>query len=100
MYPVLITLGRFTIRTYGVIVAIATITGIFVALHYAKTYQGIDEDSFLNFTVWTIIGGILGSRIFWILVSPGADFILKILNTSLQYGKEAYPLKVCLLVVL
>jgi phosphatidylglycerol:prolipoprotein diacylglycerol transferase len=77
MYPVLITLGRFSIRTYGVIVAIATITGIFVALHYAKTYQGIDEDSFLNFTIWTIIGGILGARIFWILVSPGADFYFK-----------------------
>ena len=77
MYPVLITIGTFTIRTYGVIVAIATITGIFVALHYAKTYEGIDEDSFLNFAIWTIIGGILGSRIFWILVSPGADYYFK-----------------------
>ena len=77
MYPILVTIGTFTIRTYGVIVAIATITGIFVALHYAKTYEGIDEDSFLNCAIWTIIGGILGSRIFWILVSPGADYYFK-----------------------
>jgi phosphatidylglycerol:prolipoprotein diacylglycerol transferase len=77
MYPILITIGKFSIRTYGVIVAIATITGIFVALHYAKTYKKIDEDAFLNFTIWTILGGIVGARIFWILTAPDLSFYLQ-----------------------
>ena len=76
MYPVLIKIGSFTIRTYGVIVAIATIAGIFIAMHYTEKFKITDEDTFLTIAIWTIIGGILGARIFWILVSPNVSYYL------------------------
>lgn len=69
MYPVLIRIGNFELRTYGVIVAIAAIVGILTALRYVKD-RGIDEDTFLNVVIWALIGGILGARVFWVFVSP------------------------------
>ena len=74
MHPIFITIGHFTIRTYGVIVAIAVITGIFVSMHYSNKFKLMDEDTFLDIVIWTIVGGILGARIFWILVSPGTSY--------------------------
>ncbi len=76
MYPIFIKIGSFTIRTYGVIVAVATITGIFIAMHYSDKFKITDEDTFFTVAIWAIVGGILGARIFWILVSPGLSFYL------------------------
>lgn len=77
MFPILIRIGEFTIRTYGAIVAIAVITGIFISMHYATKYKGIDEDTFINMAIWLIVGGILGARIFWIFTSPWVDYYLQ-----------------------
>jgi phosphatidylglycerol:prolipoprotein diacylglycerol transferase len=76
MYPILFHIGNFTLRTYGVIVALAMIAGIFLAMHFAKTRLKISEDDFLSVAIWAIVGGIVGARIFWILVSPGLSFYL------------------------
>ncbi len=76
MYPIFIHIGKFTIRTYGVIVATALIVGLLIAMHYAEKFKVTDEDTFLSISIWTIIGGILGARIFWILVSPDLSFYL------------------------
>ncbi len=76
MYPIFLHIGKFTIRTYGVIVALALIAGILIAMHYSNKFKVTDEDTFLSVAIWTIIGGILGARIFWILVSPNLSFYL------------------------
>ncbi len=76
MYPILFTIGNYELRTYGVIVAIAVIAGIFVALRYI-TERGVDEDTFLSVVIWAIIGGILGARVFWVFVSPYLSTYLK-----------------------
>ena len=77
MYPIFLHIGHFTIRTYGVIVAVAIISGILIALHYSNKFHITDEDTFLSASIWAIIGGVLGARIFWILVSPDLSFYLK-----------------------
>jgi len=74
MHPIFITIGNFTIRSYGVIVAIAVIVAIFVSLHYSNKFKMFVEDTFLNITIWAIVGGILGARILWILTSPYVSF--------------------------
>ncbi len=76
MYPILFHIGSFTVRTFGVIIATATIAGIFLAMHFAKTRMKISEDDFLNIAIWAIIGGIIGARIFWILTSPWLSFYI------------------------
>lgn len=76
MFPILFRIGNFELRTYGVIVAIAAITGIFVALKYVKE-KGIDEDTFLNVVIIALIFGILGARVFWVFVSPYLSTYLK-----------------------
>jgi len=43
-------------------------------MHYANKFKVVDEDTFLSIVIWTIVGGILGSRISWILVSPDVSF--------------------------
>jgi len=76
MYPILFHIGNFTVRTYGVVVAIATIAGIFLAMHFAETRMKISEDDFLSVAIWAIIGGIIGARLFWIFTSPWVSFYL------------------------
>jgi len=76
MYPVLIRIGNYELRTYGVIVAIAAITGILAGLRYVKD-RGIDEDTFLSVVIWALVGGIMGARIFWVFVSPDLTTYLR-----------------------
>jgi len=76
MFPVLIEIGKFQLRTYGVLVAIAAIAGIFAALKYVVK-KGVNEDAFLNVVIFTLIFGILGARVFWVFVSPYLSTYLK-----------------------
>ncbi len=107
MYPIFIKIGGFTIRTYGVIVAIATIAGILIAMHYAEKFHVTDEDTFLTIAIWTIIGGIIGARIFWILVSPNLSYyianpqhILAIWEGGLSFEGTAFGGLITLYIVL
>lgn len=70
MFPIIFRIGNFTLRSYGLFVAIAVIFGVLFAMDYAIKKKQIDEDTFLNIAIWTIIGGIIGARIFWVLTSP------------------------------
>ncbi len=70
MFPVLLKVGNLVIRTYGVIVAIAVITGILVSDKYIVEKHIVDEDTFLNIAIWAIVGGAIGARILWVLTSP------------------------------
>ncbi len=70
MYPVLIKSGNFVLRTYGLFVAIAAVTGILTSWHFARRRNLLDEDTFYNIAIWAIIGGVVGARVFWILTSP------------------------------
>ncbi len=42
MFPDLITIGNFTIHTYGVLTAIGLLVGFYVGLYFAKK-EGISE---------------------------------------------------------
>lgn len=77
MFPILFKIGNFTLRTYGVMVALAVVVALIISMKYAEKYKKIDEDTFLNIAIWTIIGGIIGARIFWVLSSPWLSDYLK-----------------------
>lgn len=65
MFPVLVKIGPLTIHTYGVLIA----TGFLVALGLAVKQAGrtgISQDRILDFAIYTLLAGIIGSRIFFV----------------------------------
>ncbi len=66
MFPDLINIGGFTIHTYGVLAAIGLLAGYYVGLHFAKK-EAIKEKDYENFFIFTVLGGIVGARIAYII---------------------------------
>ncbi len=65
MFPVLLRIGSFELHTYGVLVAIAVLTGIWISTREAHR-KGIDVNKFLDAIFWVIIGGIFGARLWYL----------------------------------
>jgi len=66
MYPELFHIGPITIRTYGLMLAIA----FFVGVLYVRWVTGRDRkpfEPFLSVSYIMIFGGILGARLFYVL---------------------------------
>jgi phosphatidylglycerol---prolipoprotein diacylglyceryl transferase len=68
MHPILFSIGPFTLKTYGLLVAIAFAVSVYLAWKQARR-EGVDSDTFLDMTVWIVLGGILGARLLYVLVS-------------------------------
>ncbi len=69
MYPKLLTIGPFTISTYGVCIALGALLGITLISREAKK-QGYDQQKILDLTFYLLIAAIIGSRVFYILLNP------------------------------
>jgi len=68
MYPDLLTIGSFTIHTYGVCIALGALLGITLISHEAKK-QGYDQQQILDLTFYLLVAAIIGSRIFYIILN-------------------------------
>ena len=83
MFPILLEIGSFSIKSYGLMLAIAVI----VCMHFLKKdaakSPGIDKEKIYDLVFWSVLGGILGARIFFILL-------------NVQYFVE-YPLEIVML---
>ncbi|WP_297472933.1 prolipoprotein diacylglyceryl transferase [Persephonella sp.] len=66
MFPDLIKIGDFTIHTYGVLVALGLIASYLTALKFGKK-EGIDHKKIDNLFTFTVIGGIVGARVAYVL---------------------------------
>ena len=66
MYPELFSIGNFTIYTYGVLVAL----GFFVGMQYIVKYSKniINKQQIYDFLFYIILVGIIGARIFYVLL--------------------------------
>jgi len=71
MYPILFQFGKLTIYTYGLFVAIGFMAGILLAKREAKLL-GEDPDKILDLSFYILIAAIVGSRLLYIVMSPGA----------------------------
>jgi phosphatidylglycerol:prolipoprotein diacylglycerol transferase len=77
MHPRLLTLptfdllgrawGPFTLHTYGVLLAIAFLAGLWVASRQAKK-SGMDPSRITDMAVWVLIAGLLGAKLLLVLV--------------------------------
>jgi phosphatidylglycerol---prolipoprotein diacylglyceryl transferase len=68
MFPILFHLGPLTIRTYGAMVAIAFLASLQMARKAARARR-IGEPFLLDLVAILIVTGLLGARLFYILVN-------------------------------
>ena len=61
------TLGPFTLHTYGVLLAIAFLAGLWVASRQAKR-SGLDAGRVVDMAVWVLIAGLVGAKLLLVLV--------------------------------
>ena len=74
MHPVLIEIGHFTIRWYGVMIATACIVGIWVAGKEAER-KGFDKKIIQDFSLYAIIGAIIGARFYYVVFGDWSRFL-------------------------
>ena len=70
MLPTLIEVGDFRIHTFGVMVAVGFIMGIWWCGREAGRV-GADKNKILDLTFWLLISGMLGARILFVIVNWG-----------------------------
>jgi phosphatidylglycerol:prolipoprotein diacylglycerol transferase len=70
MHPVLIRFGPFAIHTYGFLIAVGFLVGLWLAVIQAKK-EGIPPNKILDLGFYILLAAIIGSRLFFILVNAG-----------------------------
>lgn len=66
MNPIIFTIGNFEIRWYSVMLLIAFLVGYFFINREAKRFE-IEKDFIFNLIFWTLIFGIVGARIYYVM---------------------------------
>jgi len=74
MHPIIAKIGPFTIYSYGIMVAIAFLFGIFIARREAVR-KNIKPDLVYDLGFYLLIGSIIGARIYYILFFGLKDFL-------------------------
>lgn len=76
MYPVLVQLGPFQLRSYGVVVALSFFLGLWLAVREARR-KGVDPALVQDFAFYALIGGIVGARLYFVAFSEPAYYLSK-----------------------
>ena len=85
MYPELFRIGSFPIHTYGILLVLGLMTALFVAARLAKN-DGLAKENIYDLGLWTIIGGLLGSKLLMLLVEDNVQiFSLDFLRSGGVY---------------
>ncbi len=74
MHPVLIQIGPFTIRWYGVMIAAAILLSVWLAGREGVR-KGFEKQKIQDFSFLVIIAGIVGARIYFVLFSGLGNFL-------------------------
>ncbi len=68
MYPIICSIGPIHIYSYGLMLAIAVVVCAFLMSRDAKT-MGIDSQVIFDCVFWVILVGLLGARLFYIILN-------------------------------
>lgn len=71
--PIILSIGHFMLRWYGLIVLAAISVGVWIGTKEARR-KGISEEAIQEITLWGVVGGILGARLFHVLDHWGHTF--------------------------
>lgn len=72
MYPELFRIGNFPITTYGIFLALGMLLALFVASRLAGK-DGLPRERIYDLGLWTLIGGLLGSKLLMYIVEPDVN---------------------------
>ncbi|HOD12508.1 MAG TPA: prolipoprotein diacylglyceryl transferase [Candidatus Omnitrophota bacterium] len=67
MHPILCQIGTFTIYSYGAMVAVAVVVCTFLLQHDARRKHW-DPNVMVDLVFWVSVAGIIGSRLFFIIL--------------------------------
>jgi phosphatidylglycerol:prolipoprotein diacylglycerol transferase len=76
MYPELFRIGDFSVSSFGLMLAIAFLVGSRISAVRMRE-QGVDPDLAWNLLAWVMLGGILGSKLYFAIdthLRTGAPF--------------------------
>src|SRR6185295_7207291 len=68
MHPIICKIGPLTIYSYGLMVAIAAIVCSLLLARDAKKYN-IAPEIIFDLVFWVVFGGIIGARIFYVILN-------------------------------
>ncbi len=66
MHPILLKLGRFEIYSYGVMLAISFLIGIYWAMARAEK-RGVDKNNIMDLSILVVLSAVLGSRFLYVV---------------------------------
>ncbi|MBO4600693.1 MAG: prolipoprotein diacylglyceryl transferase [Bacilli bacterium] len=66
MNPVMFTVFKIDIRWYSVLILVGTLIGVYLLKREAKRF-GMNWDFIFNLSFWTIVFGILGARLYYVI---------------------------------
>lgn len=66
MHPILFNIGTFAVHSFGVMMVLAFFGGLWLANRRAAKY-GVPKNEVMDMVFWTLISGVLGARIVFIL---------------------------------
>jgi phosphatidylglycerol:prolipoprotein diacylglycerol transferase len=70
MHPVLFELGWFNVYSFGFLLAVSFLVGIYLSSYRAKRF-GVDPQHILDLSVYLIITGVVGSRLLYVAFHIG-----------------------------
>jgi phosphatidylglycerol---prolipoprotein diacylglyceryl transferase len=68
MHPIIAHIGSFYIYSYGLMVAVAVATATLLVYKHSPEF-GLDKEKIVDFVIAVLIGGIVGARIFYVLLN-------------------------------
>lgn len=77
MYPVLFRIGEFEVTSFGVLVAIGALVGLWI-LNRELTRSGLPSDA-LDAAVAGVAGGLAGAKLLWVAEHFGEERLLDLL---------------------
>ncbi len=66
MYPKLISIGQFSLPTYGVLIALAFVVALWVTIRLGSRV-GLDKERIMNLGIYCALVGLLGAKILMVL---------------------------------
>ncbi|HVW86859.1 MAG TPA: prolipoprotein diacylglyceryl transferase [Bryobacteraceae bacterium] len=69
MFPRLFQIGTFSLPTYGLLVALAFLSALWLASRFAKQ-KGLNSEKIVNLGVYCALAGMLGAKLLMIAMDP------------------------------
>jgi len=101
VYPILFELGPITIYSYGVLLAVAYLLGLWMAARRARR-AGLDANKVLDLGIWVIIAALVGAKALLFIVnfdqftSSWQEFTTLLRSGGVFYGGLIAAVLVCI----